>query len=589
MRHGKIMVCLLTAAFLAVALFFWSREPGQEREIPLSVTVSGAGGTETVRCQNNGWGEYYVYLPSFAEVSQVELQWEGVPVTDELGTDVLQMDKRYELTSGDGRVWPVTFTRSAKVPALYLDVRSGSMDYIHREKGNSESGSVRLYTREGALDYSGNFAALDGRGSSTWNMEKKPYNLELSAEGNLLGMGAAKEWVLLANAADPSQLRNKIVYDFAQKLGLNYSPACAWVDLYLNGEYAGLYLLCERNEVHTERVDLAEENSFLVSKEWEWRMEAQKQPYVQLASGAALRLHDTTMEAEEVQAVFQSAENAILAEDGMDSVTGKHWRELIDVDSWALKYLVEEVFGNVDGGTLSQFYYYDGGKIFAGPVWDYDLTMGNTFAYPYPTVNMFYVNRPGVYATRWYPTLYENPEFYSRMTELYETKFRPLLEALSVERYGEEIAQAAKMNALRWNEADPAVETAYIGEYLAERMAFLDSLWLRGEPYVTALVVTADDTLLSYRLRPGDTLPQLPSYESTDAWIVHGWYTTGTEEPFDITGPIYEDTAIYLKHSTVTVEEAVEESPSLLRLGLAVLLLVTLVGLGFWDRKRNDV
>lgn len=586
MRYGKIMVCLLTAAFLAAAVFFWSREPGREREIPLSVTVSGAGGTETIRCRDNGWGEYYVYLPSFAEVSQLALQWEGAPVAEELGGDGFQLDTRYELTSEDGRVWPVTFVRSANVPALYLDVRSGAMDYIHREKGNSESGNARLYTREGALDYSGNFTSLDGRGSSTWSMEKKPYNLELSTEGDLLGMGAAKKWVLLANAADPSQLRNKIVYDFARKLGLDYSPECRWVDLYLNGEYAGLYLLCERNEVHTERVDLTGERYFLVSKEWEWRMDTQKQPYVQLSSNAALRLHDTNMEAEEVQAVFQSAENAILAADGIDPVTGKHWRELIDVDSWALKYLIEEVFGNVDGGTLSQFYYYDGGKIFAGPVWDYDLTMGNTFAYPYPTANMFYVNQPGIYATQWYPTLYENPEFYSRMTELYETVFRPLLEALSVEEYGAEIAQAAKRNALRWNETDPAAEVAYIGEYLAERMAFLDSLWLEGEPYVTALVVTADDTLLSFRLRPGDTLPELPSYESTDTWIVHGWYTTGTEKPFDITTPIYEDTAIYLKHSTVEVQTE-EESPSLLRLGPAILFLAALAGLGLWDRKRT--
>lgn len=555
MRYGKIMVLLMTAAFSAVALFFWSREPAREH-VP-SVTVSAAGGTEVVRCRPDGDG-YAAFLPGFAE------------------------------TAGEEEA--VSFYSCGNMPALFLDVRSGSMTYIHQEKGNAEGGSLRLYNGDGTLNYSGNFAALGGRGSSTWTREKKPYNLELSAEGNLLGMGAAKKWVLLANAMDPSQLRNKMVYDFARELGLAYSPESKWVNLYLNGDYAGLYLLCERNEVHPSRVALTGGSYFLVSKEWEWRMEGEKQPYVQLASNAALRLRDTNMAAAQVRSVFQSAENAILAENGMDPVTGKHWRELIDVDSWALKYLIEEVFGNVDGGTLSQYYYYDGGKIFAGPVWDYDLTLGNPFAYPYPAVNMFYVNRPGVYATRWYPALYDDPEFYSRMTELYETRFRPLLEELlesGMAEYTGQTAQAARMNALRWNAADAGAETEAMGEYLARRMEFLDSLWLRGEIYVTVLVITADDTLLSFRLRPGDTLPQLPSYESTDTWIVHGWYTTDTDEPFDITQPIYEDTAICLKHSTVAAEETAEESPSPLRYGPAVLFLAALVGLEIWNRKRT--
>ena len=311
---------------------------------------------------------------------------------------------------------------------------------------------MRLYLADGTLHYSGSFDALEGRGSSTWEREKKPYDLELSAEGNLLGMGAAKRWVLLANAMDPSHLRNKIVYDFAKNLGMPYTPACKWVNLYLNGEYAGLYLLCERIEVHPQRADLTGEGYFLVSKEWEWRMEAQKQAYVQLESRAALRLRDTNMTPQAVQEVLQSAENGILAENGIDPVTGKHRWELVDLDSWAMKYLIEEVFGNVDGGTLSQYFYYDGGKIYAGPVWDYDLTMGNTVAYPHPAANMFYGNRNGVYATRWYPALYEDPEFFSRMVELYTTRFRPLLEALveeGIDAYGNEIVHAAYGDLLR--------------------------------------------------------------------------------------------------------------------------------------------
>lgn len=520
MKFGKIVVLLLTAVFLAGAVFVWSREPGAGDTV--KVTVTAAGGTEVLTCRDQGWGEYVAYLPGFGEV-------------------------RWEETEKGVSAFP-----SANVPALFLDVRSGSMEHIHQEKGNSEAGSIRIYNADGSLDYSGSFDKLKGRGSSTWTQEKKPYNLELSAEGDLLGMGAAKKWVLLANAMDPSSLRNKLVLDFAGALGMAYTPESRWANLYLNGEYAGLYLLCERIEVHPERTNLGGENYFLVSKEWEWRLDAENEAYVQLDSKAALRLRNTNMEAEAVRAVFQSAENAILAEDGIDPVTGKHWRELIDVDSWALKYLIEEVFGNVDGGTLSQYFYYDGGKVFAGPVWDYDLTMGNTFAYPCPASNMLYVDRPNVYATVWYPALLNQEEFSLRMKELYATRFRPLLEMMAagqMDLYAMEMGQAAYVNMARWLNGDPLEEIGHIKEYLMQRMAFLDSYWILGEEYATVLVWLADDSLLRYEVRPGEKLPELPHYESMEGWDVEGWYDKDSQQPFDLREPIFEDREIYLKHA----------------------------------------
>lgn len=517
MKFGKIVVLFMTAVLLAGAVFVWSREPGEADFLP--VTVKSAGGTEVLKCREQSGGEYYVYLPGFGEVS-------------------------YEETEKAVSVFP-----SANVASVFVDVRSGSMDYIHQKKGNSEAGSMRIYNADGTLNFSGTFDSLQGRGSSTWTQEKKPYNLELSAEGDLLGMGAAKKWVLLANAMDPSQLRNKIVLDAAAALGMAYTPESKWANLYVNGEYMGLYLLCERIEVDPERADLTGEDYFLVSKEWEWRMDAENEAYVQLSSKAALRLRDTNMEAEDVRLVFQSAENAILAEDGIDPVTGRHWRELIDVDSWAMKYLIEEGFGNVDGGTLSQYFYYEGDKIYAGPVWDYDLSMGNTFAYPNPAANMLYVDRPEVYATVWYPALLQQEEFRLRVQELYITRFRPLVEMLAVgqmELYAMEVIQAGYVNTVRWLTGDPMEEMVAIQSYLMERIAFLDSYWFSGEEYATVLVWLPDDALLRYEVRVGDMLPQMPEYEGA------GWYDKIGEQPFDVGQPIWEDTVICWK--TLTAE-----------------------------------
>ena len=92
------------------------------------------------------------------------------------------------------------------------------MDYVNQSRDNSEGGTLRLYTPEGALDCFAGVQELAGRGNSTWDAEKKPYRLKLAAQQNLLGMGAAKDWILLSNVFDSSHIRNKVTYDFAREL-----------------------------------------------------------------------------------------------------------------------------------------------------------------------------------------------------------------------------------------------------------------------------------------------------------------------------------------------------------------------------------
>jgi spore coat protein CotH len=185
----------------------------------------------------------------------------------------------------------------------------------------------------------------------------------LSEPVDLLGLGSAQRWVLLANASDDSHMRNKLVYDFAQSFGLRYSPEAEWLDLYINGEYVGLYLLCERNEVHDQRVAVGQEDSFLVSMELESRMSKQNIPYVTTESLQSFRIHyptqDTDTAALRIQQTLQTVENAILSLGSPNDSTAAELENLIDLDSWARKYLIEEVFGNMDASYISQYYYLD--------------------------------------------------------------------------------------------------------------------------------------------------------------------------------------------------------------------------------------
>lgn len=571
MKNGKLLIGLMTAVFLLLAAGIGTLEPAPEPEekvnMPLSVTVLLDGRQETLECWEDGAGDYTVFLPSGAKLTDTVISPEqdgrilldGISLEGPLNCSGLQPDTPYRLSctrEGVATEHTLTFLQSANLPSLHLDVLSGSMEIIHETKGNQESGSARLYTPEGALNWSGMVEGLRGRGNSSWFKEKKPYSMTLATEADLLGMGQATEWILLANAMDPSHLRNKAVYDLAAGAGMAYAPECQWVDLYLNGEYTGIYLLSERNEIHPQRLDLPEQGSFLVSRESRWRLISQSYPRVLLDSGAALRIHDSGLTEEAVARIWQPAENAILAEDGIDPTTGRSWQELIDLDSWVMDYLMGEIFGNVDAGTISTYFYHSGedptGRIYAGPVWDYDLSMGSRGTWQTQTVQAFFGDKAHIWSLEdctWYYSLNRKPEFQTRVRELYKEVFRPLVRQLldtGLESYAAQIAQSAALDQRRWGTDNARAETEEICRYLTERLTFLDSIWLENRQYYKVLVLLDENSSsICHGVLPGERIPSLPGYE--ESWDILGWYDAATEQPFDPSQPIYQDTVVYLK------------------------------------------
>lgn len=566
MRNGKLFIYLLTVFFCAAAVLLGIIDLEWE-PFPFSVRISSEGESVEIDCWKDNNGDFYIFLPGHAELSQMTLHvnsfhkvyLSGCELSEGMTCDQFQMNVPYELTYRDaGReyCYTATFLQSANVSTMFLDVQSGSMEHIHEEKGNEEPGTIRLYTADGSLNYAGYLESVKGRGNATWADDKKAYSLKLVEEADLLGMGQAQKWVLLANAYDPSHMKNKIAYDLAEGVGLTYSPQCEWVDLYLNGEYAGLYLLSERNEVHPQRVAIPEDGGFLVSLEPQYRLADQGYPFISTESGVALRVHQSAMTTEGLAELWQSVENAILSADGTDSNTGKSWQDWIDVDSWAKKYLLEELLGNCDAITASQYFYYDGadpsGKIFAGPVWDLDDSMGNG-NWGSTDPRSLLVNRPHLYNSSdkpWFHALYEKALFYDRTIEIYQTSFRPLLQELldnGLEQDSLQIAQAAAANAVRWNLSDTATAVESIRSYLQARIEFFDDFWLGSTPYCIVQIDADDGSWACFAIRQGDNLPVLPEFENTENVRYQGWYTVDTNEPFDITQPILEDASIYRK------------------------------------------
>ena len=356
-----------------------------------------------------------------------------------------------------------------------------------------------------------------------------------------------------------SNMKNKIAYELARDSGLDFTPECEWIDLYLNGEYAGLYLLCERNEIDEQRVNISRDGSFLVGKDWEWRFEREKKVHVITEAGTALRVYYSDIPVERILSIFQTMENAILADDGIDKISGKHWSDLIDMESWVKRYLIEEILGSTDAGTLSQYFYFDGadesGKIYAGPIWDMDLSMRYSGGEWLKKMNQFYGNKPNVHGSAWPHALYHNALYYDTLTKTYEMVFLPLLEELldsGIDKYYSHIQQSAEMNRIRWNTNEMESERENIRHYIEKRILFLNRIWIDKEDYV---IVTIDDLggkKRSLVIEPGATIPELRAYEDDDTILFYGWYYLGTDMLFDVEKPIYEDLEIEARYDIIS-------------------------------------
>ena len=558
MKRGKPIILFLTV-FLSVAAIVFARVQVRRWYFPFSVVVTSDNAQEIIRCTKMD-EEYFVFLPGYVPREEMELRTnllydvfiDGQQVTEKTTCADFPMNTKMELyfralDHEDHET--VTFVQSENVAAMYVDVYSGNMEFIHDKKGNKETADLRLYAADGRLDFAGSAESVKSRGNASWwETDKKSYSVNLFEPADLLGMGTAHRWILLANACDLSHIRNKVAFDVAKTAGLSFSPTANWVDLYLNGEYAGLYLLSERNEIHPERVNVPVENGFLVSMEIPERLEIQNYPYVSTQKGLALRIHHSSVTEETLEKLWQSVENAIVAEDGMDPVSGKRWDQLIDLDSWAHKYLQEELFGNYDAGSISQFFYCDlsdpQGKIYAGPIWDFDNSMG-TDEWISSNPRSFLANRPHFYSTEDAPLfhgLYQKEVFLDRVVELFTTVYEPIITELvdgKLWDYADQVAQACYVNQLRWDTGDASGETERIEQFLRERLECYHDLWINQTEYCTVELTFDYSTWSCWLVKRGERLPQLPWEEK------YQWYHDDTGLPVDSTQPVLENIRLH--------------------------------------------
>lgn len=572
-RRYKILLYTTIIMIIVIVVFVINCRPSFNL---FTVLVQYPNGQQQITYWDNGTGQWYIFLPAgvetnnvyFIKQTQEEILMNGTPMSKITFCDEFAFEETCELTYksyGKDERRGLTIIRSGGVPTLFLDTRSGNLEYIHANKDNKESGSVTLYTIEGELNYQSIDATISGRGNYTWlSSDKKSYSITLSQEADLLGMGSASEWILLSNSADPTHLRNKLVFDFADAGGMAYSPDSEWVSLYVNGEYRGLYLLCEKNEVQEERVGISQRDSFLVSLELEERLSDRNIDYFKTNADMTLRIHHPEVVDEQnlnnLNETWRMLEDSIASEDGYDPLTGRFYLDLIDLDSWARKYLIEEIFGNLDACFLSQYFYSESvtgdQKIYAGPVWDYDLSMGSDREWQMINPNALFANRlwvKGDIQSPWFYNLCQKEEFWAYVVAVYSNEYLPLLETfitVAIEDYAEQTMEASAADEIRWSD-DSVAQKVYIEQlvqYLNKRIAFLNSYFIDKADYQVVSIDSATNGNIAYWLvEAGDYLPELPNMENTNTATFLGWYEKSSNQPFAPDEPITDDMELVAK------------------------------------------
>ena len=430
-------------------------------------------------------------------------------------------------------------TQDSTLPSFYFNLPPEQFDSILNDRDKEVPAQAMLITAENDTLFDDYLKHIKTRGNSTFIKAgaKKAFTIELPQKQSLLGLAESKHFVLLANAFDESHIRNSIAFDLAHDIGLP-APHYAYLSLYINGKYKGLYQMTNKIEVNKHTLHLTDldklnkqANPRPLKEYARFSDSSDKQIilrkgallacdpeditggylldlcgadyiYVKSPSGFVSDAGDYTRirspkyaspaEVNYIATVYNSMEAAIISNDGYNPETNKHYSEYIDTESFALVYLINELLLNQDGGLTSLFLYKESdsidSRIYAGPIWDFDRSIGNTVNSDLELImpNELYVNvkygkAKGSHSQGIFYYLYKHEDFQEIVKKLYYQKISPschkYIESGTIDSLVECLSKDAERDSRLYGtrkNKDYHSATGKTLDFLQKRLAFFD-------------------------------------------------------------------------------------------------------------------
>lgn len=298
---------------------------------------------------------------------------------------------------------PVFIINTNGIPIPNEPKITADMKVIFRDNGQRNAITDTIYHYKGKI-------GIEIRGSSSQNFPKKQYAVELrdttgaDIDFPLLGLPAESDWNLYAPYTDKTMLRDVMVYNIAAKTGA-YASRYRFCELLLNNEYMGVYILFEKVKRDKNRVNITKcepadttgdalTGGYIVKVDKLDGTDTQGWystflPYPNALQKIFYQYHYPKYEdirpAQKtyIKGKIYAFENMMNGSQYADTVNG--YPAYIDVPSFVDYFIINEFSKNVDGYRLSAYLHKDrdskGGKLKAGPVWDYNLAFGNADYY----------------------------------------------------------------------------------------------------------------------------------------------------------------------------------------------------------------
>ncbi|HEX6340689.1 CotH kinase family protein [Umezawaea sp.] len=333
------------------------------------------------------------------------------------------------------------------------------------------------------------------RGQSSATFEKTPYRLEFrdntddDADHPVLGMPADSDWVLRGPFTDKALIREALLYDLGREMGLQ-APRYSFAEFYLNtdaspvaaSDYMGVYMIVEtikntENRLDLKKLDEADTTLPKISGGYIWKFEwmAAEEPtlpctgpsntcwnYLEVADPSPLN----SAQRDWLRGHVQEFHDVLRAPNHADPVTG--YQKYIDVGSFVDHMIINELGRGMDAYVRSAHFYKDrDSKIFAGPLWDFDLTFGvGGYFQNEQTSGWQHQQTRQPTANDWYAQLLRDPAFVNQLKTRWQTLRRGLLADSALLGRADALARpltnAAQRNFQRW----PNLSTQYIGPFI---------------------------------------------------------------------------------------------------------------------------
>ena len=376
---------------------------------------------------------------------------------------------------------------------------------------------------------------IKGHGNYTWRYyDKKPYRLKFQDKVKPLGMKKNRHFTLLPHVDDDmAYLRNTVGFELSRLIGMAYTPAQEPVEVILNGDYVGLYMLTEKIRVGKNRVEITEQADMSEDPEeitGGWLMEIDNYEYedqifirneIRDQDCLNMTIHEPEVLSREqrsyITSFIKETDKAIYS----PNKSSKIWEKYIDMDTLARYYIVREIVDDAESFRGSCYIHKERGrdtKLIFGPVWDF----GNAF---HRGFNKFIWQDPP-YGSVWIQEIYKFHRFQDCVMDIWQPFLGmeyPKLDK-AIDDFIERIRYAVENDLARW----PGNNTGSIDDgkqlmkqCLAEKVAFLTSEWGEGtiiDVGISSPVMSQDSNPYWYTL-DGRRLEARPS---TPGLYIHG-------------------------------------------------------------------